>query len=298
MTNLSTTEVTRTLGMALDSVCEAPSGETFPGIFATIATAHMAKYGTTADDLLRVAVKNHKNAALNPLAHFNQSIADIMKRRAATAVEKGQVCPLWRNELEFLNDSTQNPLIAYPFRLFDCSTVCDGASVVMLVAADIARNFTDNPLYVTGTGQASDDPIQDRRDITSLKAVRVAAARAYDMAGITAREINIAEVHDCFTIAEILAMESLGFWEPGQAVKALREGETEINGRLPINTDGGLKAKGHPIGATGTAMVVELFKQMRGEAGARQVKKDLTHGLALNIGAHGATAVVNILEKR
>jgi acetyl-CoA C-acetyltransferase len=299
MTNLSIANVTRTLGMALDPVCEAPSGETFPGIFATIATAHIAKYGTTTDDLLRVAVKNHKNAALNPKAHFNQSIADIMKRRAAAAVEKGQVCPAWQNEMDFLHDAAQNPLIAYPFRLFDCSTVCDGASSVLLVAEDIAKNFTDNPLYVTGTGQASDDPVQDRSDITSLIAVREAAAQAYDMAGITAKDIDIAEVHDCFTIAEILAMENLGFWEPGQAVNALREGETELTGKLPINTDGGLKAKGHPVGATGTAMVVELFKQLRGEAGARQVKnKNLTHGLMLNIGAHGATAVVNILEKR
>jgi len=298
MTNLTTTEVTRTLGLALDPVCEAPSGETFPGIFATIATAHMAKYGTTSDDLLRVAVKNHRNAALNPLAHFNQSIADIMKRRAAAAVEKGQPCPLWRDELEFLNDRAQNPLIAYPFRLFDCSTVCDGASAVLLVAADIALKFTDQPLYVTGTGQGSDDPIQDRSDLTELRAVREAAAEAYGMAGIKAGDIDIAEVHDCFTMAEILAMENLGLWKPGEAVKALRAGETEITGRLPINTDGGLKAKGHPIGATGTAMMVELFKQMRGEAGARHVKKDLAHGLALNIGAHGATAVVNILEKR
>jgi acetyl-CoA C-acetyltransferase len=298
MTNLSIAEVTHTLGMALDPVCEAPSGETFPGIFATIATAHMAKYGTTMDDLFRVAVKNHKNAALNPKAHFNQSIADIMKRRAAAAAEKGQVCPAWQNEMDFLHDAAQNPLIAYPLRLFDCSTVCDGASSVILVAEDIAKNFTDNPLFVTGTGQASDDPVQDRSDMTSLIAVREAAAQAYDMAGITAKDIDIAEVHDCFTIAEILAMENLGFWEPGKAVIALREGETELTGKLPINTDGGLKAKGHPVGATGTAMVVELFKQMHGEAGARQVKKDLAHGLMLNIGAHGATAVVNILEKR
>ncbi len=299
MTSLSTPEVTRTLGLALDPVCEAPSGETFPGIFATIATAHMAKYGTTPEDLMRVAIKNHKNAALNPKAHFNQTIADIMKRRVASAVAKGLPSPSWQNEMDFLHDEMQNQYIAYPFRLFDCSTVCDGASSVLLVAEEIARNFTDNPLYVVGTAQASDNPVQDRSDITSLRAVQEAAAQAYDMAGTTAKDIDIAEVHDCFTVAEILAMENLGFYEPGKAVLAIRDGETERTGRLPINTSGGLKAKGHPVGATGTAMIVELFKQMRGQAGDRQVKnKDLKHGLMLNIGAHGATAVVNILERR
>ncbi len=299
MTNLSTPEVTRTLGLALDPVCEAPSGETFPGIFATIATAHMAKYGTTPEDMMRVAIKNHKNAALNPKAHFDSSITDIMKRRTASITAKGLPAPLWKNELDFLHDDMQNQMIAYPFRLFDCSTVCDGASCVLVVAEDIARNFTDTPLYVTGTGQASDVPVQERSDIAALAAVREAAAQAYDMAGIGAKEIDIAEVHDCFTIAEILAMENLGFYAPGKAVYALRDGETDLNGKLPINTSGGLKAKGHPVGATGTAMVVELFKQMHGEAGARQVKhKDLSHGLMLNIGAHGATAIVNILEKR
>ena len=298
MTNLTTPEVTQILGLALDPVCETPSGETFPGIYATIATAHMARYGTTPDDLMRVAIKNHNNAACNPKAHFNLSIADIMKKRAASIKEKQHTVPSWRNEMDFLHDDTQNPMIAYPLRLFDCSTVCDGASCVLLVAEDIARSFTDDPLYVTGSGQASDDPVQDRSDITVLRAIKEAAAQAYDMAAITALDIGIAEVHDCFTIAEIMAMENLGFYEPGKAAFALRDGETASDGKLPINTSGGLKAKGHPVGATGTAMVVELFKQMRGEAGVRQVKHNLEHGLMLNIGAHGATAVVNILEKR
>ena len=299
MTNLTIPEVTRTLGLSLDPVCEAPSGETFPGIFATIATAHMAKYGTTPEDLMRVAIKNHRNAALNPKAHFTVSIADIMKRKVASLASKGVPPPSWKDELDFLRDDSQNPVIAYPLRLFDCSTVCDGASCVLLTAEDIARNFTDEPLYVTGTGQASDDPVQERSEIASLRAVKEAAAQAYDMANIRATDVDIAEVHDCFTIAEIMAMENLGFYEPGRAVYALRDGETEIDGILPINTSGGLKAKGHPVGATGTAMVVELFKQMLGDAGARQVKhKDLAHGLMLNIGAHGTTAVVNILEKR
>ncbi len=299
MTNLDTTDVTGLLGMALDPLCEIPSGETFPGIFATLTTAHMAKYGTTPEDLMRVAIKNHHNASLNPKAHFNESIRDIMKRRVEQAVKKGLSKPHWADEMEFLHDIEQNPYVAYPLRLFDCSTVCDGASCALIVAEDIARSFTDEPLYVIGTGQASDYPVHEREDMTVFGGTPVAAGKAYEMAGVTPRDIKIAEVHDCFTIAEIMAVEGLNFYEPGKAVNALKDGETSLEGRLPINTDGGLKAKGHPIGATGTGMVVELFKQMRGEADERQVKrKDLNLGLMLNIGAHGSTAVVNIFERR
>jgi len=184
-------------------------------------------------------------------------------------------------------------------RLFDCSTVCDGATCVLLVAEDVARDFTDRPIYVIGTGQASDYPVHEREDMTSMKAVKEAAKQAYDMANVGPQDIRVVEVHDCFTIAEILSMEDLGFYKPGEAVKALREGETNLDGKLPINMDGGLKAKGHPVGATGTGMVVELFTQMRENAGPRQVKrKDTDLGLMLNLGAHGSTAVVNILERR
>ena len=299
MTNLPTAEVTRTLGLALDPVTEFPAGETFPGIFATMATAHMAKYGTTEEDFMRVAIKNHYNASLNPKAHFDVSIKNIMKRRVASAVKKGLPEPYWADEMEFLHDPTQNPIIAWPMRLFDCSTVCDGASCVLLVAEDIAREFTDRPIYVIGTGQASDYPVHEREDMTSITAIKEAARQAYDMAGVGPQDMGVAEVHDCFTIAEILGMEDLGLYQPGEAVKALREGETGLDGKLPINMDGGLKAKGHPVGATGTGMVVELFTQMRGNAGPRQVKrKDIDLGLMLNIGAQGSTAVVNIFERR
>ncbi len=299
MTNLAAAEVTRTLGLALDPACELPAGETFPGIYATLATAHMAKYGTTVEDLMRVSIKNHNNASLNPKAHFNASIADFMKKRAASAVDKGLPEPHWADEMEFLHDPAQNPVIAWPMRLFDCSTVCDGAACVLLVAEDIAGNFTDRPIYVIGTGQASDYPVHERAEMTSMLAVREAAGQAYQMAGIGPQDIGVAEVHDCFTIAEILSMEDLGFYPPGEAVRALREGETNLDGKLPINMDGGLKAKGHPVGATGTGMVVELFTQMREKAGPRQVKRqDIDLGLMLNLGAHGSTAVVNILERR
>ncbi|MFH0847614.1 MAG: beta-ketoacyl synthase N-terminal-like domain-containing protein [Chloroflexota bacterium] len=288
MTNLDTTSVTGVLSLALDPALELASGETFPGIFATIATAHMAKYGTSPEDLMRVAIKNHNNASLNPKAHLKSTIKDIMKKRASACAEKGLSVPGWRDEMEFLGDLEQNPYVAYPLRLFDCSTVCDGASCVLLIAEDRAREFTDKPIYVAGLGQASDDPLGERSDLTSMRSVREAARQAYEMAGATPKDIKLAEVHDCFTIAEVLAMEDLGFYPPGEAVRAIKNGETELTGRLPINSDGGLKAKGHPIGATGTGMVVELFKQMRGEAGARQIKgRDLDLGLMLNIGAHG-----------
>jgi acetyl-CoA C-acetyltransferase len=299
MTNLDTSHVTDALAMALDPETEFIAGETFPGIYATIATAHMAKYGTTVEDFMRLGIKNHHNGGLNPKAHFDVSIPDFMKRRAASAVKKGRPEPHWADELDFLHDPAQNPVVAWPMRLFDCSTICDGASCVLLVAEDIAKNFTDKPIYVIGTGQASDYPLAEREDMTSIKASKLAAEEAYEMAGVGPQDIKLAEVHDCFTIAEIIAMEDLGFYKPGEAVKAIREKEDWLDGKLPINMDGGLKAKGHPIGASGTAMLVEVFKQMREEAGPRQVKKkDVDLGLMHNVGAHGATVVVNIFQRR
>ena len=299
MTTLDTAGVTDILACALDPVAEFPSGETFPGIYATIATAHMAKYGTTVEDFMRIGIKNHYNGGLNPKAHFDTSIPDFMKKRAATAVKKGLPEPHWADEIEFLNDPAQNPVIAWPMRLFDCSTICDGAAAVLLVAEDIATEFTDKAIYVIGTGQASDYPLAEREDVTSIQATKLAAKQAYEMANVKAHDIKIAEVHDCFTIAELLAMEDLGFYQPGEAVKAIREGESALSGGLPINMDGGLKAKGHPVGASGAGMIVEIFKQLREEAGPRQVKKkNVDLGLTHNVGAHGSTVVVNILERR
>jgi acetyl-CoA C-acetyltransferase len=299
MTNLPTPEVTETLAINSDPIIEFPAGFTFPGLYATIATAHMAKYGTTMEDFARVGIKNHNNGGLNPKAHFNTSIKDIMKRRAASAVEKGLPEPHWADEMEFMRDPGQNPVVAWPMRLFDCSTICDGASCVLLVAQDIAKDFTDKPIYVIGTGQASDYPLSERDDMTSIKATKEAARQAYEMAGVGPTDIKIADVHDCFTIAEILAMEDLGFFKQGEAAKAIREHATDLDGALPVNTDGGLKAKGHPIGASGVGMVVEIWKQLSGEAGPRQVKrKDLNLGLTHNVGAHGTTVVVHIFERR
>ena len=282
MTNLDTAEVTATLAAALDPDTEVPAGQTFPGIYATMATAHMAEYHTTEEDLMRIGIKNHYHGSLNPKAHFDVSIAEFMKRRARSAVKKGLPEPHWEDEIDFMKDPKQNPIIAWPMRLFDCSTICDGASCVLLVAEDFAQDFSDRPIYVAGTGQASDYFLAERQRLTTINATRLAATEAYEMAGVTPQDIKMAEVHDCFTIAELLALEDLGFYEPGQATKAIREEETKLDGKLPINTDGGLLSCGHPLGATGIRQGIEIMKQLQGRA-TNQVKDahfGLTHNLS------------------
>ncbi len=299
MTNLPTADVTEVLAYALDGITEYSAGFTFPGVYGAMATAHMGRWGTTTTDLIRVAIKNHANAALNPNAHFNTSIEDLMQRRREKMMAAGKPAPAWENNFDFLNDNSQNPVIAWPLRLFDCSTVCDGAACVLLAASEVAAEVTDQPLYITGTGQASDYPLHDRTDLSSIAATREAARQAYTMAHVKAADVGIAEVHDCFTIAEIIAVEDLGFFAPGAASAAVRNGVTAREGSLPVNTGGGLKAKGHPLGATGAAQVVELWEQMHGRAGARQVPGNPPEiGLAHNVGAHGTTAVVHILQRR
>ncbi len=299
MTNLNTSQVTEVLASAGDQETEIPAGETFPGMYATIASAHMHKYGTTEDDLMKISLKNHHNGSLNPYSHFDSSIEQIMKKRSAAMVEKGYPEPNWNEEMDFLRDPKQNPIIAWPLHLFDCSTICDGAAAILLASDEVAKEFTDKPVHVIGTGHASDYRLAEREEITSLKGTKLAAQEAFAMADIQAKDIELAEIHDCFTIAELIAMEDLGFYPPGQAVMGIREQETILDGKLPVNTDGGLKAKGHPVGVSGLAMVVELFKQMREEAGERQVKKkDLDLGLTHSVGAHGNTVSVNIFERR
>ena len=184
-------------------------------------------------------------------------------------------------------------------KLFDCSPITDGAACVLLVAADIARNFTDKPVYVIGTGQASDYALHGRKDLTEIKASQLASKEAYDMAGVTPKDIQLAEVHDCFTIAEIVATEDLGFFPQGEGPKAAATGVTARDGAKPINTSGGLKSKGHPVGASGVGQAIEVFKQLRGDAGPRQVpNKNLRLGLTHNVGATGGTSVIHIYERR
>jgi len=299
MTNLPTERVTDTLAAASDTLYEGCCGFTFPGLYAALATAYMAKYGATVEDFMRVGIKNHKNGALNPKAQFNKSIRDLMNARIEKAKQKGEPTPTWQDELDFLKDPAPNPVVAWPMRLFDCSPITDGAACLLLVAEDLAKNFSNVPLYVIGSGHATDHALPEREDMTTITAAREAARQAYDMAGVTPADIQIAEVHDCFTIAELVAIEDLGFFKPGEAYKATREGVTARDGAKPINTSGGLKSKGHPVGASGIGQVVESWAQMRGEAGPRQVPgKEIRLALTHNVGATGGTCVVHIYERR
>ncbi len=298
MTDLPTEGVTDVLASAADGLYEVPAGLTFPGIYGALAKAHMDRYETSLSHLAKVSIKNHTNGALNPNAQFNTTLRDMMERRKARAEQQGQPVPDWQDEMDFLNDPRANPWIAWPLRLYDCAPITDGASCVLLVSSEIAQNFTDKPVHIVGTGQASGRPLHDAEELTSLSAAREAAAQAYAMAGVTPQDIQVAEVHDCFTIAEIIATEDLGFFEPGEGPRAVDEGRTARNGDRPINTSGGLKAKGHPVGASGVAQVIEVFHQLRGEAGPRQVpNRDLELALTHNVGGTGGTCVVNILRR-
>ncbi len=298
MTNLPISEITDALATAGDMLYEIPAGFTFPGFYAAMATAYMNRYGAAPESLMHVAKKNHDNGALNPKAQFNKTLADVMAAKMASAERKGRPVPTWENEMAFLHDDRANPLIAWPLRLFDCSPVTDGATALLVVSADLAHTFCDDPIYIIGSGQASDTALHDRADLTSLGAAKTAAQQAYAMAGVTAQDVKIAEVHDCFTIAEIIATEDLGFFAAGEGHEAAEEGLTARHGPKPINTSGGLKAKGHPVGASGAGQAVEIWKQMRGQAGERQVERDVDIALTHNVGGTGQTAVVHVYERR
>jgi acetyl-CoA C-acetyltransferase len=248
---------------------------------------------------MNVTIKSHNNARLNPKAQFNVSILDIMNQRIEKARSKGVPVPGWTDEKEFLRDPGANPVVAWPMHLYDCCPISDGASCVLLVAEEIARGFTDNPLYVVGIGQGSGRGLHAADDLTYFEATRYAAREAYELSGLKPEDVQIAEVHDCFSIAEILHIEDLGFFEPGEGYKAVEEGRTRLDGSKPINTSGGLKCKGHPVGATGTGQLVEIWKQLRGEAGERQVPiKDLRIGATHNLGGTGGTCTLTILERK
>jgi len=268
MTNRPTAIVTENLGMASDFPLEQWHGITFPGIFAMMATAHMAKYGTTEEQLAKVAVKNHENGMLNPKAHLQKKITvgDVLASRP----------------------------VAWPLKLYDCSLISDGASCLVLTNPKLAKKFTDTPVHIVGSGQAQDTlGLFERDDITTMNVTKLAAKDAYEMARIRVGQIDVAEVHDCFTIAEIMAYEALGFCKQGEGGRLIDDGVTKMNGKIPVNTSGGLKSKGHPVGATGTAQACEIYLQLTGEAGKRQVK-GAEIGLTQNIGGSASTAVVQI----
>ena len=298
MSKRSTEEVTQGLAMAAMPY-EVRAGFTFPGVFGATATAYFARYGANREHLMNVTIKSHNNARLNPKAQFNVSIRDIMDRRTERAKQRGEPIPDWRDEKEFLRDPTANPVVAWPMHLYDCCPISDGASCVLLVADEMAKDFTDNPLYVVGIGQGSGRGLHAKEDLTYFEATRYAAREAYELSGLRPDDVQIAEVHDCFSIAEIIHLEDLGFFKPGEGYKAVEDGLTRLDGSKPINTSGGLKCKGHPVGATGTGQLVEIWKQLRGEAGQRQVPiKDLRIGATHNLGGTGGTCTFTILERR
>ena len=298
MTDLPGAKVTDALALAADSMFEVPAGFTFPGFYAAMATAYMDQYKADPDALLRVGIKNHQNGALNEKAQFNQSIPEVMEKKKSKAEQRGLPVPEWEDEMAFMKDPKANPMIAWPLRLFDCSPVSDGAAAVLLVSEELAAKYTDTPIFVVGSGQASDGALAERESLSNIPAAVEAARQAYEMAGIGPEDIDFAEVHDCFTIAEIMASEDLGFFPHGEGWKAAMEGRTARDGSHPINPSGGLKAKGHPVGASGVGQIVEVWKQLNGIAEERQLRGKLKYGLAHNVGGTGQTCSVHIFEKR
>ncbi|WP_458188438.1 thiolase domain-containing protein [Haladaptatus sp. NG-WS-4] len=271
-TGLGTGEMTRIFASAAHRQYEQPTGLTFPGVFALLTKRHMHEYGTTADQLAEVAVKNHHHGQFNPNAHFGRD----------TTVEA----------------VLESPIVADPFHLMDCCPFSDGASAVVVVGDDLAESVAGDPVDVTGIGHRTDAvPLADKGSLSATRAARDAASEAYAQADVTADDVDFAEVHDCFTGAEILAIEALGLFDDGEGGRAAADGHTYVDGDVPVNPSGGLKAKGHPIGATGTAQIVELTEQLRGDADRRQVE-DATTGVAHNLGGDAATTVVTVMEER
>lgn len=271
MTHRSTPEVTEYLAMASDYPFEQWNGMTFPGLYALMATAHMHQYGTTENHLAMISVKNHYHGSLNPKAHMQKEIT--------------------------LETALSSRVVAWPLKLYDCSLITDGASCLILTKPELARKFTDTWVDIIGSGQASDTiGLYERKSLTSIAAAKIAAKQAYEMANVKPEQVNVAEVHDCFTIAELIAYEDLSFCETGKGGVLVEKGETKLGGRIPVNTSGGLKAKGHPVGATGTGQAYETYLQLTGQAGKRQVK-DAEISVTHNVGGSGATATVHIYRR-
>ncbi|MFH2036341.1 MAG: thiolase domain-containing protein [Candidatus Zixiibacteriota bacterium] len=272
MTDISGDGATYALAGAADQEYEVFHGATFPGLYALMAVAHMTKYGTTRDMLSAVSVKNHKNGSKNPFAQYP---FEVTMDQVANSVK-----------------------VADPLNILDCSPITDGAAAVILTTVEMAKKLGKPIIKVIGSGHATDTiALHSREDLTTINATRYAAEKAFEMSGKTIKDINFAEVHDCFTIAEIIVTESLGIFAPGKGGEAALKGETGLEGAFPINTSGGLKSKGHPVGATGVAQVIEVVKQLRGEAeNGRQLKTNPKIGMAQNMGGSGGSSLVHILE--
>ena len=271
MTDVSGGEATYALATAADQEWEGFHGVTFPGLYAMMARAHMEKYGTTREQLADVSVKNHFNGSMNSHAQFPMKVT---REQVMNSV-----------------------MVADPIRILDCSPITDGAAAVLLTTVEEAKKLTRHPLTViSGIGHATDTiALSQRADLYSLKAVELAAQRGLKMAGKTIDDVDFAEVHDCFTIAELMTIEAMGVVKPGQSGPATSDGLTSLEGKFPINPSGGLKSKGHPVGATGVAQICEAVSQLRGESGDRQIKNAKT-ALTQNMGGSGGSSVVHILE--
>jgi len=271
MTDASGAQVSSALGGAGDQEWELFSGATFPGLYAFMARRHMLEYGTTEEQLAAVAVKNHANGSKNKYAQYQNEIT--------------------------IDTVMKSKVVASPLKVFDCAPVTDGAAVVILVPLEKAKKYNENPIEIVASAQASDTiALHDRKSLTKMRATEVASRKAYEMAKVTTKDIDIVELHDCFTIAEVIATEDLGFFNKGEGGKAAADGRTALNAEISVNTSGGLKACGHPVGATGIKQAVEVTWQLRGQADKRQVK-DAEIGLTHNVGGSGATCVVHILKR-
>ena len=272
MTSLPTSHVTEALAMCSDNEYEANLGITFPGAFAMMARAHEIQFGTNAEMRASVAVKAHKNAVHNKLAQFPKEIT--------------------------MEKAMHSLMIADPLTLYDCSPITDGAAAVMIVPWEEAKKFDGPKVKIKAFAQASDTmALHDRADVTGFDTTKIASRKAYQMAGLTPKDIDFVEVHDCFTIAEIIATEDLGFFEKGKGGHAVIDGETARDGHLPVNNSGGLKAKGHPIGATGVSQIVEVFKQLNDMVEPERQLKDINLGMTQNLGGSGSTIVAHIFER-
>jgi acetyl-CoA C-acetyltransferase len=271
MTDVSNDAVRFWLGVSGETEWERLSGTTFAGVYAQMASAHMAEYGTTAEQLSHVAVKNHANGAKNPHAHLQFGCS--------------------------LDQATNAPTVADPLTLFHCCPTTDGAGAVLLASEAVVDEFTDERVRVAGVGASADSVGLFQRDTyTAVPASQRAAETAYEEARMGPEDVDLAEVHDCFAIAELMAYEDLGFCEPGESGEYVASGATRLDGELPVNPSGGLKSKGHPIGATGAGQLSEAFSQLSGTAGERQVE-DARVALTHNVGGSGGAAVVHVLER-
>jgi len=271
MNAVSSVRATELMARAGDTRWEYPFGVSFPGFYALFATRHMHEYGTTKEHLAMVGVKNHYYGAMNPVAHLPKEVS--------------------------LEEAVNAVIIAWPLGLYDCCLISDGGAAAVLMSEEKAKEYTDTPVWITGIGSGSDTMmVAERPSLTSLTGVRKAAKDAYNMAGIGVEDVDVAEVHDCFTIAEIMAYEDLGFCKPGEGGTFIEEKQTYIGGKIPVNVDGGLKSKGHPIGATGVSQCYELVKQLRGECDRRQVD-GAEIGLSHNVGQTGQFANVIIYSR-